>query len=93
MGNIWSVYDRDGRLVLGISDEPGIFNFAKPPADEVDPVECEFGTFQCYDVRVESEFLNLLDSVHDLEMFFEALLDQGYNIVPGQPRPGHFARL
>ena len=93
MGSIWSVYDKHGRLVLGISDEPGIFNFAKPPADDVDPCECNFGTFQCYDIRVESEFLDLLDKVHDLEMFFDALLDRGYNIVPGQPRPGQFARL
>jgi hypothetical protein len=90
---IWSVYNRESRLILGLSDEPGIFNFARPPSDEVEPLECEFATFQCYDATVEAELLCLLDATSDLDDFFQGLLDAGYKIVEGQPQPGRFARL
>jgi len=93
MAQIWSVYNRENRLVLGLSDEPGIFNFAKPPADDVDPVECPYATFQCYDVSVEAELLTLVDECEDLEYFLQALIDGGYSVMEGQPRPGKFARL
>ena len=93
MAQIWSIYNRENRLVLGLSDEPGIFNFARPPSDDVDPVECEFATFQCYDITVEAEMLCILDKTEDLDDFFQTLLEAGYKIVEGQPRPGMFARL
>ena len=93
VANIWSVYNRESRLVLGLSDEPGIFNFAIPPADEVEPFECSFATFQCYDVSIEAQMLSLVDQAEDLESFFDSLLSAGFNVVPGQPQPGKFARL
>jgi hypothetical protein len=93
MAQIWSVYDRENRLVLGLSDEPGIFNFAKPPADDVDPVECHFATLQCYDIRIETALLTILDRCDDLDDFLQALIDASYSVINGQPRPGKFARL
>ena len=93
VASIWSVYNRESRLVLGLSDEPGIFNFAIPPSDEVEPFECNFATFQCYDVSVESQLLSLVDQAEDLESFFDSLINAGFNVVPGQPQPGKFARL
>jgi hypothetical protein len=90
---IWSVLDRDHRLVLAVSDEPGIFNFTKPPEDDVDPVECEFATLQCYSLKAEPEMLRLLFAARDLEEFLETLMEQGYKVIEGRPRADRIARL
>jgi len=90
---IWSVYSRDHRLVLGVSDEPGIFNFTRPTDEDVDPVECDFCTLQCYDLDAEPEILNLLFSVGDLEEFLDMLIMKGFKVIEGRPQPGKFARL
>ena len=57
---IWSVFNRDERLALALSDEPGVFNFTRLPDEKADIVECPFATLQCYDVNAESELLNLM---------------------------------
>ena len=90
---IWSVFDRDGRLVLAIADEPGEFNFARVPEDDVDPVECDFATVQCYTAEVEPQMLNLLFRSEDLEDFLERLREGRFRVVDGRPRPSKFARL
>lgn len=87
------MYDRDYRLVLAVSDEPGIFNFAKIPDESVEPVEVDYATLQCYDVNAEPELLNILSRAHDLEELFEALAQKGYKIIAGRPIPRRFARL
>ena len=93
MAQIWSVYDRKDRLVLGVSDEPGIFNFTKPPEEEVDPVECDFATLQCYDLAAEPELLNILCRAVDLEEFLDVLIAKGFKVIEGRPQPSKFARL
>ena len=93
MATIWSIYDRDHRLVLGISDDPGIFNFTKPTDDEVEPVECEFATLQCYSLKAEPELLNILFSVTDLEELLDRLIHAGFKVIEGRPQPSRFARL
>ena len=45
---IWSVFNRDERLALALSDEPGVFNFTRLPDEKADIVECPFATLQCY---------------------------------------------
>lgn len=90
---IWSVFDKAGRLVLAISDQPGEFNFTRMPDDDVDPVECEFATVQCYAGEVEPEVLNILFRCDDLEDFLEQLAEGKYRVQPGRPQPAKFARL
>jgi len=90
---MWSIYSRDGRLVLALSDEPGALNFAKPPGEDADPVECPFATLQCYDAKCEAEILTLLVRSTDLEDFLDRLLNAGHRVVEGRPKVGRFARL
>ncbi len=93
MARIWSVYSREHRLVLGVSDEPGIFNFTRPTDDEVEPVECAFATLQCYDLAAEPEILNQLFAAYDLDSFLDRLTDRGFKVIEGRPQPMKFARL
>lgn len=93
MARIWSVYDRDYRLVLAVSDDPGIFNFARLPDEEVEPVECNFATLQAYDVHAEPELLNILLRCQDLEEFLDELGNKGFKVIEGRPSPRKFARL
>lgn len=90
---IWSVFDREGRLVLALSDQPGEFNFTRLPDDDVDPVECAFATVQCYAGEIEPEMLNLLFRSEDVEDFLERLRDKRYRVITGRPQPSKFARL
>ncbi len=90
---IWSVFDKNGRLVLAISDQPGEFNFTRMPDDDVDPVECKFATVQCYAGEVEPEVLNILFRCEDLEDFLEQLEEGKFRVQPGRPQPSKFARL
>lgn len=90
---IWTVFDRNLRLVLAVSDEPGIFNFAQIPDDEVEPIECEFATLQCYNVLAEPELLNHLLRSRDVEEFLETLLDHGFKVLNGRPQIAKIARL
>jgi len=90
---IWSIYDREHRLVLAISDEPGIFNFAHIPDESLDPVEIPFATLQCYDVRAEPELLNLSVRARDLEELLDALRQAKFKVIEGRPRAMKFARL
>ena len=93
MVRIWSIYNRDDRLVLGLSDEPGIFNFTKPTDDDVAPIECEFATLQCYDLHAEPEILNILFASSDLEELLDRLSGRGFKVIEGRPQPRKFARL
>lgn len=93
MAQIWSIYDKNYRLVLGVSDEPGIFNFTKPTDDEVDPIECDYATLQCYDLSVEPDVLNLLFAARDIEEFLDSLSTRGYKVITGRPQPMKFAKL
>jgi hypothetical protein len=90
---IWSIYNRDDRLILALSDEPGEFNFARVPDEDCDPVECAFATLQCYDVKAEPEMLNLLFRSTDLEDFLDRLRAAGHKVREGRPRPKKIARL
>lgn len=90
---IWSIYDRDDRLVLVISDQPGEFNFARLPDEGADPVECDFATLQCYTPKVEPEVLNLLFRCADVEEFLDRMKKRGFKVRAGRPRPYRFARL
>ncbi len=90
---IWSVFDREGRLVLACSDQPGEFNFARPPDDSADPVCCDFATLQAYDARAEPVMLNEVFRARDLPDFLARLARLGYRVREGRPRPGRFARL
>jgi hypothetical protein len=90
---IWSVFDREGRLVLALAEQPGEFNFARLPDDDVEPVECDFATVQCYSTEVEPQMLNLLFRATDLEDFLERLRGARYRVVEGRPKPYKIARL
>jgi hypothetical protein len=90
---IWSIYNKDQRLVLALSDEPGELNFSKVPDEDVDPVECPFATLQCYDSKHEPEILTLLFRSSDLEDFLDRMLNAGYKVREGRPKPRRFARL
>lgn len=79
--------------MLALSDQPGEFNFARVPEDDVDPVECEFATLQCYMTEIEPEMLNLLFRSDDIEDFIERLRERRYRVVDGRPQPYKFARL
>lgn len=93
MPRIWSVYDRDHRLVLAISDEPGIFNFAHVPDESLDPVEVPYATLQCYDVKAEPELLTLTVQSQDLEELLDRLRHARFKVIDGRPRAMKFARL
>lgn len=93
MPRIWSVYDRDHRLALAISDEPGIFNFARMPDESLDPVEIPYATLQCYDVKAEPELLTLAIRAQDLEELLDRLRQVGFKVIEGRPRAMKFARL
>lgn len=93
MVRIWSIYDRDYRLVLTVSDEPGIFNFTKVPDEDVDPVDCPFGTIQCYDLKVEPDVLNVIGRAVDIDDFLDQLRNRGFKVIEGRPNPRKFARL
>jgi hypothetical protein len=90
---IWSIYNRDQRLVLALSDEPGELNFSKVPDEDTDPVECPFATLQCYDTKSEPEILTILFRSSDLEDFLDRMLNAGFKVREGRPRPRRFARL
>jgi hypothetical protein len=90
---IWSVFNRDERLVLALSDEPGEFNFTRLPDEEADIVECPFATLQCYDVKAESELLNLMYASGGVDDLLNRLVETGYRVVEGRPRVGRIARL
>ena len=90
---IWSVFDREGRLVLALSDQPGEFNFTRVPEDDTDPVECEFATLQCYIAEAEPEMLNILFRSDDVDDFLERLRERRYRVIDGRPQPSKFARL
>lgn len=90
---IWSVFSREDRLVLALSDEPGEVNFAKMPDEDADPVECPYATLQCYDTKAEPELLNLIFKCHDVEELLERLRESGFKVRPGRPKPMRFARL
>ncbi|MBI2375212.1 MAG: hypothetical protein HYV07_14545 [Deltaproteobacteria bacterium] len=93
MARIWSIFDRQYRLVLAVSDEPGLFNFAHLPDEDVEPVECDFATLQCYDAKAEPELLNHLFSATDLNGFLELLGTKGYKVIEGRPSTSKVARL
>lgn len=90
---IWSVFNKDDRLVLAMSNEPGEFNFTRLPDDDVDPIECPFATLQCYFSHEEPQILNLLFRSRNLEDFIDHLLSHGYKVRAGRPTPSKFARL
>jgi hypothetical protein len=83
---IWSVYHHDRRLVLALSDQPGQYNFAHLPPEDVDPVECPFATVQCYDTEGESDVLKALIRSRDVEEFIEKLENLGYLVEQGRPK-------
>lgn len=90
---IWSVYNKDDRLVLALSDEPGEFNFTRLPEEETDIVECSFATVQCYLTEVEPDALNILRKAVHLDDFLRLLKKRGYKVREGRPQPSKFARL
>lgn len=90
---IWSVFDREGRLVVAVSDQPGEFNFSRIPDDDVEPIECAFCTVQCYATEQEPVVLTQLARSGDVEEFLDRLIEQKYRVVEGRPRPFTFARL
>ncbi|MBK6684238.1 MAG: hypothetical protein IPG45_07175 [Deltaproteobacteria bacterium] len=90
---IWSVYDRDDRLVLILSDEPGDFNFTRIPDEDCDPVECEYATIQCYRSTIEPDVLNAVFRSTEVEELLQRLKKGGYKVRNGRPTPARFARL
>lgn len=90
---IWSVYNRDDRLVLALSEEPGEFNFTRIPEDGTDIVTCPFATMQCYLTEVEPDVLNHMKRARNLNDFLRRLRKQGYKVIDGRPQPSKFARL
>jgi hypothetical protein len=93
VARVWSIYNRDYRLVLAVSDDPGIFNFARLPDEDVEPIECEFATIQAYDTKVEPDVLNILLRSADLEEFLDELSNKGFKVIEGRPQPRRLARL
>jgi hypothetical protein len=90
---IWSVFNRDERLVLALSDEPGQFNFTRLPDEEADIVECPFATLQCYDVKAEPELLNMMYASGGIDEMLDRLAKASFRVVEGRPRVGRIARL
>ncbi len=93
MARVWSIYDREYRLVLAVSDEPGIFNFAKVPDESIEPIEISFATLQCYDVHAEPELLNIVMRCGGVDELLEGLSARGFKVIEGRPAPRRFARL
>lgn len=87
------MFDRDDRLVLCLSDEPGEFSFTRPIDEDADELTCPFASLQCFQTRAEPELLTLLTRASDLDDFLEVLQANGYRVILGRPRPGDFARL
>lgn len=90
---IYSVYDRDGRLVLGVTDEPGEMGLTRPPEDDSEIIEISWATLQCYRLEAEPELLKLVVRAPDLPSFLDKLKSLRYRVVEGRPRPMTFARL
>jgi hypothetical protein len=90
--SIYGVYDRNERLVLILSDEPGEFNFARLPEDDLE-VPCAFATLQCFAEGHEGDLLAILKASADLEGFLARLAEAGYRVRPGRPKVGGLARL
>ncbi|MBK8014067.1 MAG: hypothetical protein IPK13_22310 [Deltaproteobacteria bacterium] len=90
---VWSVFDRDDRLVLALSNEPGEYNFARLPPRPVDPVFLPYATVQCYDAKAESALLQMVMASSTVSDLFQRLSGAGYRIQLGRPKTGHFARL
>lgn len=89
----YSVLDRDARLVLAISEEPGLFHMTRPPDEEMRPIECAYATLQCYDLRAEAELLRLVFAARDLEELLESLKARAYKVIEGPLQASKFARL
>lgn len=90
--SIYGVYDRQERLVLILSDEPGEFNFAKLPEEDLE-VPCDFATLQCFSEAHEADLLSLLMASDDMPSYLQRLSDAGFRVRPGRPRVGFLARL
>lgn len=90
---IWSVFNRDGRLVLVVSDQPGGFRFARITDHDSASPQCPFATVQSYDATAENDLLTLMCRSVDLDDFLERLRAGGFRVVVGRPRPDRFARL
>lgn len=89
---IFGVYDRNERLVLILSEEPGEFNFARLPEEDVE-VPCDFATLQCFSEAHEGELLGVLRESRDLNDFLMRLSERGYKVRSGRPQAGFLARL
>lgn len=90
---IYSVLDREARLVLAISDEPGHFHLTRPPDVELVPIECAYATLQCYDARAEPDLLRMAFEAHDLEELLERLKARGFRVLDGRIQAKKIARL
>lgn len=90
---IWSIYNKDDRLVLALSDEPGEFNFTRIPDEGTDIVTCPFATLQCYLTAVEPDVLNVMKRSKNLRDFLKRMTKAGYKVREGRPQPSKFARL
>lgn len=90
---VWSVFDRDDRLVLALSNEPGEYNFARLPPRPVDPVFLTYATIQCYDAKAESALLRMVMESSTVTDLFDRLASAGYRVHLGRPKTGHFAHL
>lgn len=89
----YSVLDRDARLVLALSEDPGLFHMTRPPDEDTAPVECGYATIQCYDARAEAEMLRLVFGARDLEELLENLRARGYKVIEGPLQASKIARL
>lgn len=87
------MFDRDERLVLVVSGEPGNVTFARVPEGDVPPVACAFATLQCLDPLIEHDVLRILARCRQVEDLIERLEDRGFRIAGGRPVIGEIARL
>ena len=90
---VYSVLDRDARLVLSLADDPGYFQLTRPPEEGANPIECGYATLQCYDARSEAELLRLVFEAHELEELLENLKARGYRVIEGRIQAKKIARL
>ncbi len=90
---VYSVLDREARLVLSLTDEPGHFHLSRPPEDPSTLIECSYATLQCYDARSEAELLRLVFQIQDFEELLENLKARGYRVIEGQIQASKIARL
>lgn len=79
--------------MVGLSDEPGEFNFTSLPDEEAGVLEIPYATVQCYLARVEPELLGLVTRADSIDGLLDALRRRGFRVVSGRPRPTTFARL